>query len=183
MVGRMEDLGLKTGLGFKESGHVVYLLGKSQNDLAASEYLANVVGIKASPAPYFNMDEEKLLLKAIYQLIRKGILASCHDVADGGLVTSLLESAYVSNIGFEISTDRSIRKDSFLFGEAQGRAIVSIIPDHSSELESFCTSMNLSFSKLGEVKGSNVVIDGIDFGTVEGYKTIHLNSIHDRLAS
>lgn len=183
MVGRMEDLGLKTGLGFKESGHVVYLLGKSQNDLAASEYLANIVGIKASPAPYFNMDEEKLLHKAIYQLIRKGILASCHDVSDGGLVTSLLESAYVSNIGFEISTDRSIRKDSFLFGEAQGRAIVSIVPDYTSELESFCASMNLSFSKLGEVKGSNVVIDGIDFGTVEGYKKIHLNSIHDSLAS
>jgi phosphoribosylformylglycinamidine synthase II len=183
MVGRMEDLKLKTGLGFKEQGHLIYLLGKSQNDIAGSEYLANLVGIKESPAPYFNMEEEKTLHKTIYQLIRKGILASCHDVADGGLATTLLESAYVSNIGFEISTDSNNRKDSFLFGEAQGRAIVSIAPDHAGELEVFCTSMNLSFSKLGEVKGSNVVIDGIDFGTVEGYKKIHLNSIHDRMAS
>ena len=151
--------------------------------MAGSEYLANLVGIKESPAPYFQMEEEKALHKTIYQLIRKGILASCHDVADGGLVTTLLESSYISNLGFEISTDSHIRKDSFLFGEAQGRAVVSIAPNHTTELESFCTSMNLSFSKLGEVQGFNVVIDGKDFGAVDAYKNIHLNSIHDRMTS
>lgn len=182
MVGRMEDLILKTGLGFSKEGHIIYLLGKSQNDLAGSEYLANVIGVKESPAPYFNMEEEKLLQKTTYQLIRKGLLASCHDVADGGLVTSLLESAYVSDLGFEIATDTSIRKDAFLFGEAQGRAIVSIEASKASELEKFCSTMNLTCSKLGEVKGKNVVIDGLDFGIIEGYKNIHLNTIQEKMA-
>lgn len=181
MVGRMEDLNLKTGLGFREQGHIIYLLGKSQNDLAGSEYLANILGIKESPAPYFQMEEEKLLHRAIYQLIRKGFVMSCHDVSDGGLVTTLLESAYVSDLGFEMTTDKNFRKDAFLFGEAQGRAVVSIHPNRVSELESFCTAETLSITKLGEVKGKTIVIDGQDFGTIDDYKHIHLNAIHEKM--
>jgi phosphoribosylformylglycinamidine synthase len=182
MVGRMEDLSLKMGLGFQKEGDVIYLLGNSQNDLAGSEYLANLKGIKSSPAPYFNMAEEKLLHQAIYKLVRKRILSSCHDVADGGLLTTLLESAYVHELGFEITTDNRYRKDAFLFGEAQGRAIVSLSTNHAAELESFCRDMNLNCQKLGVVKGNSAVIDGVNFESISFFKQIHLTSLEKEIS-
>jgi len=181
MVGRMEDLSLKTGLGFQNEGDVIYLLGNSQDDLAGSEYLANLKGIKASPAPYFNMEEERLLHQAIYQLVRKRILSSCHDISDGGLLTALLESAYVHELGFEVSTDNSFRKDAFLFGEAQGRVIVSLSSGHAAELESFCSDMNLNYQKLGIVKGNSAVIDGVSFETISFFKHLHLTSLEKEI--
>jgi phosphoribosylformylglycinamidine synthase len=181
MVGRMEDLSLKTGLGFQNEGDVIYLLGNSQDDLAGSEYLANLKGIKASPAPYFNMEEERLLHQAIYQLVRKRILSSCHDIADGGLLTTLLESAYVHELGFEVSTDNRFRKDAFLFGEAQGRVVVSLSSGHTAELESFCRDMNLNCQKLGIVKGNSAVIDGVSFETISFFKHLHLTSLEKEI--
>lgn len=181
MVGRMEDLSLKVGIGFKEEGHIIFLLGKSQNDLAGSEYLSNVLGVKASPAPYLNMDEEKVLHTSIFRLIRNGLLVSCHDVADGGLITALLESAYAFEFGFDITTDASVRKDAFLFGEAQGRAIVSVHPHKLKEFESFCQKENVPVTQLGIVTGKNVKIDGSDFGKIKFYKDIHLNSIQENM--
>ncbi len=181
MVGRMEDLSLKTGSGFQKEGDAIYLLGNSQDDLAGSEYLANLKGIKASPAPYFNMEEEKLLHQAIYQLVRKRILSSCHDISDGGLLTTLLESAYVHELGFEVSTDNSFRKDAFLFGEAQGRVIVSLSSSHAAELESFCSDMSLNYQKLGIVKGNSAVIDGVSFETISFFKHLHLTSLEKEI--
>lgn len=183
MVGRMEDLSLKTNLGFQNEGDCIYLLGKSQNDIAGSEYLANILNQKASPAPYFNMNEEKILHKGIYELIRKKIIQSCHDVSDGGLFTTLLEASYVHNLGFEISTDKSIRKDAYLFGEAQGRAIISISSNDAFALESHCTSLGLSFSKLGLVISSNVLIDNENFGAISEFKKLHLESLENRINS
>lgn len=182
MVGRMEDLKYKTGIGFQKAGHEIYLLGTSKNDISGSEYLANILGVKSSPAPYYHLEEEKLLHTALFELIRKDLVISCHDIADGGLLTALFESGYVYNLGFEISTDATIRKDAFLFGEGQGRAILSIDSKNAPELESYCNDKNLAFKKLGLVSSSSVRIDDQNFGSIEEYKSIHLTSIEKELA-
>ena len=59
-------------------------------------------------------------------LIRAKLIVSAHDVADGGLYVALAESAMAGNLGFAIETDSEIRKDAFLFGEAQGRIVGSV---------------------------------------------------------
>lgn len=182
MVGRMEDLSLKTNLGFKAEGDAIYLLGKSQNDLAGSEYLANILNIKASPAPYFKIDEEQLLQKAIFELIRKKLINSCHDVSDGGLFTTIMECSYVHHIGFDIKTDSSIRKDAFLFGEAQSRAIVSISESNIASFESHCQSLGLTISKLGTTGGKNAVIDGENFGAIAQFHEVHLTSLEKEIS-
>ena len=183
MVGRMEDLSLKTNLGFQKEGDGIYLLGKSHNDLAGSEYLANVLNIKESPAPHFNLEDEKLLQKSIFELIRKKLIQSCHDVSDGGLYTTLLECSYVHEIGFDIVTDNTIRKDAFLFGESQSRAIISISESNISALENYCSTVGLTVLAIGKTKSDKVIIDGENFGAVVDYKTLHLTSLERSLTS
>ena len=181
MVGRMEDLAFKTNIGFQNIGDFIYLLGSDQNDIAGSEYLANILKIKASSAPYFNIEEEKNLQNTIYQVIRKNIISSCHDVSDGGLFIALMESGLVHDLGFNLCLETKTRMDAYLFGEAQGRVVVSISPANSGQLEAICSEAKLPIQKIGVVQASKMTINSIDFGTIDEYKNLHLTSLEKEI--
>ncbi|MCY7352187.1 MAG: phosphoribosylformylglycinamidine synthase subunit PurL, partial [Cytophagaceae bacterium] len=160
MLGLMEDPGNLMTLDFKADGDLIYLIGLSQNDIASSEYLYSYRGIKASPAPAFDIDEEAQVQNIVKQLIISKLIRSAHDVSDGGLFISLAESAMPRNFGFSIKTDHSLRKDAFLFGESQSRVVVSISPDQQGKLERLLLDNNASFELLGTVAAGGFVIDG-----------------------
>lgn len=183
MVGRMESLSLKTPLGFQNEGDLIYILGESKDDISSSEYLTHILKIKESPAPYFNMDAEKKLQSTIYQLIRKNIVQSCHDIADGGLMTALLECSFVKHIGCSIKTDTSFRKDAYLFGETQSRAILTVQPNDAATLEAFCTAQNLVFVKLGTTQGQNMVVDEENYGSIDSFLAPYNTSIESKMNS
>jgi phosphoribosylformylglycinamidine synthase len=170
MIGVLEDKSLQTTLDFKNEGDVIFLIGETKNDISSSEYLYSFCKVKNSPAPYFNLDTEYKIQDAIKALIKNKLINSAHDISDGGLFINLLESAMVSNLGFEINTASDIRKDAFLFGESQSRVVVSVSSNNLSNIESELKKLEVSYSILGVVKGSSVVIDTIDFGNISDYK-------------
>lgn len=170
MLGIVRDKKHITTLGFKNENDSIYLIGRSRNDINSSEYLFSICGIKNSPAPDFDLEEEFILQQTVMSAIKAGIISSAHDCADGGLFITLLESAMSNGLGFEISSDKNIRKDAFLFGEAPSRVVVSVSHGKENELKSLLEKSGLTFSKLGVVKGHNLVIDETNFGSVEEYK-------------
>ena len=170
MIGIVEDKAHKTTLDFKKEGDTIYLMGENKNDISSSEYLYSFHKIKNSPAPYFDLDTEFKVQQAVTALIRSKAIQSAHDLSDGGLFMSLLESAMVNNLGFEISTDSSIRKDAFLFGEAQSRVLISVSSANSGAVEAELKKQGVVFNKLGSVKGTSVVVDGTNYGAVSEFK-------------
>jgi phosphoribosylformylglycinamidine synthase len=86
--------------------------------------------------------------------------------------------AMSSNLGCEISTQKTIRKDAFLFGESQGRVVVTV---KSEQLDSFKSEIELSgvpYVLIGKVTtAANIVIDNISFGSVDSIKEISENVI------
>ena len=86
-------------------------------------------------------------------------------------------------MGFDISTDRNIRKDAFLFGENQSRVVVSVKKENEVNLVKELKSLNVKFSKLGFVKGREMKIDGEVFGTVAEFKKLYDTSIENLLQS
>jgi phosphoribosylformylglycinamidine synthase len=181
MIGLVHDKKHQTTLSFKNEGDVIYLVGESKNDISSSEYLYSFHKEKNSPAPYFNLDEEFNMQSAVKTVITSGLIKGAHDVSDGGLFITLLESAIQGNLGFDVTTSKDIRKDAFLFGEAQGRVVVTADPSKTSGLESELKKQNVSFLKLGTVKGKNVVIDGADHGTVSEYTMVYNTSLESKL--
>ncbi len=171
MIGILEDKAHQMTLGFKNEGDVIYLVGESRNDISSSEYLYSFHNIKNTPAPHFNLEEEYQVQKSITAIIRAGLVQSVHDLSDGGLFMSLLESAMINNIGFEINSVSGVRKDAFLFGEAQSRVLVSVSAAHAAAFEAELKNHGVSFSALGGVKGSHVVIDGTNYGSISDFKT------------
>ncbi len=173
MLGILKDKNRMMTLDFKKPGDSVFLIGKSTDDIASSEYLYSFHNIKNSPAPYFNLDEEYEMQQVIIQLIEKKLITSAHDVSDGGLFFTLLESSMPQNLGFDISTDEDIRKDAFLFGEGQGRAVVSVSEDNLDAFVDFIAETGIDFTNLGTVTRGEIIIDGEDFGNASSYKELY----------
>ncbi len=180
MIGLL-DKSKRMTLDFKKKYDLIYLLGSSQDDINSSQYLYSYHNVKLSPAPYFNLDEEHKLQQLLLSLISHKYISSAHDVSDGGLFITLLESAMHRNLGFDILTESEIREDAFLFGEAQGRAVVSVDASMEMDFIDFMRSIKFPFSVLGKVTKGDILIDDIKFGHVSDFKGIYNSVIGDKM--
>jgi phosphoribosylformylglycinamidine synthase len=182
MLGVLENKNHHTTLAFKEKGHMIYLIGHSHNDIASSEYLNSYHGIKASPAPYFDIEEELMVQNVVSQLINMNLVQSANDVSDGGLFVALIECAIPRNLGFDITTDAEIRTDAFLFGESQGRIVVSVSPSRETHFIDYMVDRGVPFTALGHVTKSEVRVDDVSFGFIADMKSRYNNSLGELIA-
>ncbi len=173
MLGMLDDYEHIMTLDFKHEGDVIYLIGTSREDLGSSEYLRGVLGVEHSPCPYFDLEEEFSVQQIVKKALAQKLVESAHDVSDGGVFANLVESAMPRGLGFEVVSNPSIRKDAWLFGEAQSRVVVSVRAEQLAAFERFLESENAVFEKLGEVKGNAVVVDGENWGPVAEWKRTH----------
>ncbi len=166
MLGILEKPENKMTLDFKKAGDAIYLVGESVNDIASSEYVYSYKGIKATPAPHFDLATEQKLQKAITSLIENKLIESAHDVSDGGLLVTLAESAFPRGLGFSVNSDASIRQDAFWFGEAQSRVVVSVDASKKAAFEAALQAQGVKFSALGSVQGTDIIADGAKLSSV-----------------
>ncbi|CAI8311924.1 MAG: Phosphoribosylformylglycinamidine synthase subunit PurL [Cryomorphaceae bacterium] len=181
MLGIVEDKKHITSLAFKGKSDLIYLIGDSKNDISSSEYLASFHGVKESSVPDFDLDIEFDMQQTIISLIRKGTIESAHDVADGGLFMTLLESSFTNNLGFEIIGSSEVRDDAFLFGEAPSRVVVSVTETGEDNFLDALKDSKTPFMLLGHVTQGKLVVDDKDFGMVAEYKEIYNNSLAEKL--
>lgn len=177
MVGLLESPAHKMTMDFKAEGDVIYLIGQSRNDINSSEYLHKIHGVEFSPAPHFELEEEFALHRNIEQLITNQLINAAHDISEGGLFIALVEAGFNRNLGFAITTNTTINKDAFLFGEAQSRVVVSVPAAQASALEQFLQSNNQVFEKLGQVTSGAITIDNSDWGSITTWKEQYDNAI------
>jgi len=182
MVGLLQKVKDKMTLDFKAPGDTIFLIGKSTNDINSSEYLHKIKGIEYSPAPHFDLDEEFVLQGKITNLIKNKLVESVHDVSEGGLFTTLIESCFNKELGVDVvASDYNIRKDAYWFGESQSRVVVSV---KSTKMESFKKLMqDHSYEELGFVTAGSIEIDGMYWGTINEWKEKYNNAIENLLAT
>jgi phosphoribosylformylglycinamidine synthase len=181
MIGIVEDKKHITTIGFKEKGDLIFLIGENRNDISSSQYLVSEHNVEASPVPFFSLEEEYSLQEQIRMVIRKGLLASAHDVSEGGLFVALAEKAMASDLGFDVTTDSAIRRDAYLFGESQSRVIVSVNPENETAFIDLMMLNGVEFDLMGHVTKGAIRFDDTDWGTVAEYKHLYDNAIGDRL--
>ena len=110
--------------------------------------------------------------------IQAGLVTSAHDISEGGLFITLLESAMVNNLGADIEMrDDNMRQDALLFGEAQSRIVVSVSPDQQDAFEALMTECKVPAELIGNVGGDSLSINGIEFGALADYQYLHENSL------
>ncbi|MDR1672249.1 MAG: hypothetical protein LBS09_02115 [Bacteroidales bacterium] len=166
----LEDKHQQMTISFKGKGDMIYLIGKTDDQLNASEYIRFYHSLKDTQPPAIDMNKEVKLLQTIQQAVSRKLVKSAHSVSRGGLFTTLLESAMVRNFGFDITVDSEIRKNAFLFGEASSRVAVSVATAREADFIDFMIERNVPFMTLGHVTREEIRIDDDSYGFISDYK-------------
>jgi phosphoribosylformylglycinamidine synthase len=135
-------------------GNVLALIGTTDPEFAGS-HLDLVLGAPDDPggAPGPDPDAPDRY-RRLHSAMRAGLIASCHDVSEGGLAVALAEMCIGGRIGATI--DRLPHEDltTALFSESAGRLIVELDPRNMS---AFTTLMADQVLQLGTVDDSGAL--------------------------
>jgi phosphoribosylformylglycinamidine synthase len=177
MIGIVPDKDKVMTLDFKQKGDVIFLIGDYTEDISSSEYLATYHGVKASPAPYFDLEKEFQMQQAVKGLIAENHVNAVHDVADGGLYVTLIEMSMPRGLGFDIVSDADIRLDAFLFGEGQGRVVVTVTEENVEDFVEYMVATGVNITLLGHVTKGKLQIDEQHYGFIAEAKEIYDNAL------
>jgi phosphoribosylformylglycinamidine synthase len=129
VVGKIDDVRKAVSTEFKLAGDYIYVLGRTRDELGGSDFyrLFNGVG---NNCPKVRSNETVPLYRALSKAIEEGLVASAHDVSDGGIAVALAECAFPAGMGIDMQLDlmpaESESHISLLFSESAGRFVVSV---------------------------------------------------------
>jgi phosphoribosylformylglycinamidine synthase len=162
MVGVVESLQHVTGSHFTDDGDGIVLLGDNTAELGASEYLQRIHGVVAGAPPRCDLDAQRRLVEALLDAIASGAVRSAHDCSDGGLAVALAECVMLdrhrpTGATVDLSDWRDLPLRALLFGEAQGRVIVST-PDALNVL-AIARRHGVAATTIGTVRAASGSLD------------------------
>lgn len=136
MLGVMDDFRQATTQFFKEPSDLIILLGALSGTIGGSQYLKTLHGKVCGLPPKVDLAHQARLIKLLNILTRDALLASAHDISDGGLAVALAECCYGSKpLGAVCYLPTDSGKAATYFGEGAGRVLISIKP---SDLDKVC---------------------------------------------
>jgi phosphoribosylformylglycinamidine synthase len=123
VLGVIDDVASRVRSGWLAAGHAVWLLGVTRDELDGSAWADVVHGHLGGVPPQVDLDAERRLAGFMVEASSRGLLASAHDVSDGGVAQALVESCVLSGVGASVE----VTGDVFvgLFSESAARAVVS----------------------------------------------------------
>lgn len=134
MVGLVKDVNHVTTQLFKQAGDFIYLLGESKQEFGGSELQKLIHGEIFGQSPSIDLEVEASHQKQVLDVIRSGVVASCHDVSEGGVAVALAECVMGTN-GLGVNVQLVGEKVTQLFSESQSRFILSVKKEHQEEFE------------------------------------------------
>jgi phosphoribosylformylglycinamidine synthase II len=154
MVGLLEDYRLLCRSAFPSGNLAIYLLGETRPELGGSQYAEVVLGKVSGRPPVLDLEAEARLHRLLREAAAAGVLASAHDLSDGGLAVALAESAIAGGVGFTVSLpDRGLPPHVALFSESASRAVVAARPGREADLEELAASHRVPVLRLGITGG------------------------------
>ncbi len=160
VMGRVDDVRKTVSMDAKRSGHAVYVIGLTKNELGGSEYFAHH-GFIGNNVPKVDAKLARKTYDALAEAIDRKLIASCHDCSDGGLGVALAETAFAGGLGIEadlakVPAEDSLRPDYLLFSESQSRFVVTVSGRKAKEFESMMDGVPCA--RIGKVTESPVLL-------------------------
>jgi len=151
---------------FKKAGNLIYLVGKTFEELGGSQYYyLNKVEVGTGAAPKVDAKESKKIFEQMHAAINSGLVRACHDCSEGGLGVAVAEMCFGSELGAEISLGKVLyegekRDDFILFAESNSRFVVEVEPANAAKFEE--KLKGLSVSRIGSItSGKKLKIAGL----------------------
>ena len=179
MVGLVADISHVRGLAWRQAGEAIWLLGVPPGEaadprlgLAGSAYQGVIHGLLSGRPPLVDLPLERQVQGVLRRAIAAGLVASAHDLSDGGLAVALAEACIASGLGAQIELPRTAERcDRLLFAEGGARVLVGVPPEREEAWRAFLReawaggAANPAATCLGRVTGSPHVRIGLA-GTV-----------------
>ncbi|MBN2529903.1 MAG: phosphoribosylformylglycinamidine synthase [Deltaproteobacteria bacterium] len=167
-VGELDDVSLAVTMDAKKAGDLVYLVGDTFNDMGKSQYL-DMIGVDGGCVPKLRNPENTIqTYRWLHRAIKGKLVASCHDLSDGGLAVAAAETAFSGNLGMRLDL-RNVKGDVprdeiALFSETPGRLLVTVAP---SSKEAFEVVMGDVATCIGQInEETRLRITGLEGDTI-----------------
>jgi phosphoribosylformylglycinamidine synthase len=152
-IGMVPDIRRCVTSEFKCPGDGIYVLGATRKELGQSLY-HRLYGGCSQRVPEVDCSSNLELYRLYHALAIKGLLASGHDLSEGGLAVSIMESCLGSGFGASLELSRCIEEsglsvEELLFSESAGRFVVSVDPEKEQVMHSIAA--DAAVVKIGTV--------------------------------
>lgn len=150
----MSDTSKAITMDLKKSGNLIYMVGRTFNELGGSEYFKKQ-GYTGNSVPKVQPRVALNLMNKLSEATSKRLVKSCHDLSDGGLATAISEMAFAGRLGADIDIKKVplgesfTRDDYILFSESNSRFLVEVEPKNQAEFEQVME--DVIFDEIGKV--------------------------------
>jgi phosphoribosylformylglycinamidine synthase len=174
VLGVHPDVRQRVSAGFSVDGATIIVLGQTRDELGGSAWAHLTHGHLGGVPPVVDLAAEQRLASLIAEASSAGLLASAHDLSDGGLAIALAESCLRGGHGCSVDLDGvsgdpadsegsgSADAGAFviLFSESAGRAVVSVRPEQAAQFTALARSHGVPATAIGTVTGDSLRVTG-----------------------
>ncbi|MGB2841497.1 MAG: phosphoribosylformylglycinamidine synthase subunit PurL [Halobacteriota archaeon] len=159
-IGICEDVRECITVDVKEAGNLLYVVGETKEELGGSEYYKSR-DVEAGIVP--RTDPAVLIrsMEALREAMKAGLIASCHDVSEGGLAVAVCEMLIGGDIGASIDitgVNPEIRSDYKLFSESNSRWVVEVQREEKRRFEALMNNRGVCIIEIGETRDEKSVV-------------------------
>lgn len=151
-VGIIEDYSKVVTMQIKNAGNLIYLVGERYDELGGSAYYQEIFGVQGANVPKVRWKNERGMIYGVIDSINSGLVKSCHDISNGGMIVSIAEMLMNGEIGVEIDLKKiqwDLRDDKKLFSESSG--FILEVPENNAEsLEKIFKGYGIKIYNIGK---------------------------------
>ncbi|MGY0059680.1 phosphoribosylformylglycinamidine synthase subunit PurL [Streptomyces sp. LZ34] len=160
VLGVIDDVARRTPIGFADEGHLLYLLGDTEEEFGGSAWSQTVHDHLGGLPPRVDLERERLLGEILISASRDGMVDAAHDLSDGGLIQALVESCLRGGKGARIVVPDGLDPFVFLLSESAGRAVVAVPRSEEVRFNDMCGARGLPAARIGVVDGDAIDVQG-----------------------
>ncbi len=154
VLGIIDDVARRIPSGWQDDGHNVYLLGTTALELDGSAWAGVVHGHLGGRPPAVDLARERALADLLAAAAHESLLASAHDLADGGLLAALAECVLRFGVGARVWLRDLCERDGVdaataLFSESTGRVLVSVPREDDVRFLGLCEGRGCPVLRIG----------------------------------
>jgi phosphoribosylformylglycinamidine synthase len=183
VLGVIDDVARRVPSGWQDQGNNIYLLGITRDELDGSVWSEVIHDHLGGKPPVVDLKGEKALAELLHGASLQGLVASAHDLSEGGLAQAVVESSLRFGMGARFWLNEILERDNVdltaaLFSESTGRVIVSVGREDDVKFVGLCEARGIPVLRIGVTDASEKLeIQDVATWNLSDLKQAHSSTI------
>ncbi len=190
VLGVIDDVARRIPSGWQDEGDNIYLLGVTREELDGSAWAGTVHDHLGGVPPVVDLAAEKDLASLVAAGATQSLIASAHDLSDGGLGQALAESVMRFGVGARVWLDGIVQRDGVdaataLFSESTGRMLVTVPREDDVKFQGLCEGRGYPVLRIGvtDAQAPGLELQGLFTLSVDELRGIHRATLPARFGT